>query len=107
MITANNLSKIFYDGAKEVRAVDGVSFTVPAGKLFTLLGPAAAARRRRSGALPAWKFPTGGEIAIGNKVVFAENLRLAVPPNKRNIGMVFQIYAIWPHMTVFETSPIR
>jgi iron(III) transport system ATP-binding protein len=102
VITANNLSKIFYDGAKEVRAVDGVSFTVPAGKLFTLLGPSGCGKTTTLRCIAGLEIPTGGEIAIGNKVVFAENLRLAVPPNKRNIGMVFQSYAIWPHMTVLQ-----
>ena len=102
MITANNLSKIFQDGAKEVRAVDEVSFTVPAGKLFTLLGPSGCGKTTTLRCIAGLEIPTGGEIAIGNKVVFAENLRLAVPPNKRNIGMVFQSYAIWPHMTVLQ-----
>ena len=102
MITANNLRKIFYDGAKEVRAIDGVSFSVPAGKLFTLLGPSGCGKTTTLRCIAGLETPTDGEIAIGNKVVFADNLGLVVPPNKRNIGMVFQSYAIWPHMTVLQ-----
>jgi iron(III) transport system ATP-binding protein len=102
VITANNLRKIFYDGAKEVRAIDGVSFTVPAGKLFTLLGPSGCGKTTTLRCIAGLETPTDGEITIGNKVVFADKLGLVVPPNKRNIGMVFQSYAIWPHMTVLQ-----
>jgi len=102
VITANNLSKIFYDRAKEVRAIDGVSFTVPAGKLFTLLGPSGCGKTTTLRCIAGLETPAGGEITIGNKVMFAEKSGVLVPPNKRNIGMVFQSYAIWPHMTVLQ-----
>ena len=102
MITANNLRKVFHDGAKEVQAVDGVSFTVPAGKLFTLLGPSGCGKTTTLRCIAGLETPSDGEITIGNKVVFAEKRGVVVPPNKRNIGMVFQSYAIWPHMTVLQ-----
>ena len=109
MITATNLTKVFHDGAKEVRAVDGVSFTVPAGKLFTLLGPSGCGKTTTLRCIAGLETPTGGEIAIGRRVVFGEKQGMSVPPNKRNIGMVFQSYAIWPHMTVFQNVyyPLR
>ena len=74
MITANNLRKIFHDGAKEVQAIDGVSFTVPAGKLFTLLGPSGCGKTTTLRCIAGLETPSDGEIAIGNKVVFAEKL---------------------------------
>src|SRR5207247_4633573 len=53
--------------------------------------------------------PEAGEIVIGDQAVFSSTRRVFVPPNKRAIGMVFQSYAIWPHMTVFDNVafPLR
>ncbi|HEY7554170.1 MAG TPA: ABC transporter ATP-binding protein [Candidatus Binatia bacterium] len=102
MINATNLSKVFFDGVKEVRAVDGVSFTVPAGKLFTLLGPSGCGKTTTLRCIAGLETPTSGEIAIEKSVVFDARRGISVPPNKRHIGMVFQSYAIWPHMTVFQ-----
>ena len=102
MINATDLSKVFLDGVKEVRAVDGVSFTVPAGKLFTLLGPSGCGKTTTLRCIAGLETPSSGEIAIGKSVVFDAKRGMSVPPNKRRIGMVFQSYAIWPHMTVFQ-----
>ena len=102
MINATDLSKVFLDGAKEVRAVDGVSFTVPAGKLFTLLGPSGCGKTTTLRCIAGLETPSSGEIAIGKSLVFDAKRGMSVPPNKRRIGMVFQSYAIWPHMTVFQ-----
>ena len=62
----------------------------------------AAARARRFAALPASSSIDEGEIAIGGTVVNSSRARLFVPPNRRDIGMVFQNYGIWPHMNVFD-----
>jgi len=109
VISATNLTKVFHDGAREVRAVDGVSFVVPSGKLFTLLGPSGCGKTTTLRCIAGLETPTGGEIRIGERVVFDEKQGMSVPPNKRNIGMVFQSYAIWPHMTVFQNVyyPLR
>jgi iron(III) transport system ATP-binding protein len=102
VINATNLRKVYLDRSKEVSAVDGVSFTVPAGKLFTLLGPSGCGKTTTLRCIAGLETPTTGEIAIGNSVVYDANRGISVPPNKRRIGMVFQSYAIWPHMTVFQ-----
>jgi iron(III) transport system ATP-binding protein len=102
MITATHLGKIFYDGEKAVKAIDDVSFTVPSGKLFTLLGPSGCGKTTTLRCIAGLETPSSGEIKIGDQVVFDGKRGTAVPPNKRNIGMVFQSYAIWPHMTVFQ-----
>jgi iron(III) transport system ATP-binding protein len=109
VISATHLTKTFHDGAREVTAVDGISFVVPFGKLFTLLGPSGCGKTTTLRCIAGLETPDGGEIAIGDKVVFAGKQRLSLPPNKRNIGMVFQSYAIWPHMTVFQNVyyPLR
>jgi len=102
MITATHLCKIFYDGEKAVKAIDDISFAVPSGKLFTLLGPSGCGKTTTLRCIAGLETPSSGEIKIGEQVVFDGKRGAAVPPNKRNIGMVFQSYAIWPHMTVFQ-----
>jgi iron(III) transport system ATP-binding protein len=90
-----------------VRAAQDVSFEVPAGKLFTLLGPSGCGKTTTLRSIAGLERPRAGEIRVGNDVVFAKDV--FVPPNRRGLGMVFQSYAIWPHMTVFENAafPLR
>jgi iron(III) transport system ATP-binding protein len=83
-------------------AVDGVSFSVPTGKLFTLLGPSGCGKSTTLRCIAGLERPEAGTIAIDGKVVFSSDKNCFVPPDKRGIGMVFQSYAIWPHMTVYE-----
>jgi iron(III) transport system ATP-binding protein len=99
MIKVTELVKDFEGG---VRAVDHVSFEVPAGAFVTLLGPSGCGKTTTLRAVAGLERPTAGEIQIGDRVVFSSARRTHVPPNRRRIGMVFQSYAIWPHMTVFD-----
>jgi iron(III) transport system ATP-binding protein len=79
-----------------VKAVDGVSFKVEDGKLFFLLGPSGCGKTTLLRLIAGFYKPDRGEIFLGDRLVND------VPPNKRNIGMVFQNYALWPHMTVYD-----
>jgi len=90
-----------------VHAAQDVSFEVPAGKLFTLLGPSGCGKTTTLRSIAGLERPRAGEIRVGNEVVFSSSV--FVPPNRRGLGMVFQSYAIWPHMTVFENAafPLR
>ncbi|MGH7930658.1 MAG: ABC transporter ATP-binding protein, partial [Candidatus Binatia bacterium] len=99
MIAVRNLTKEF-PGA--VRAVDDISFEVPAGGLLTLLGPSGCGKTTTLRSIAGLESPTGGEIRIGDQVVYSRQRNILLPVNRRNIGMVFQSYAIWPHMTVFD-----
>jgi iron(III) transport system ATP-binding protein len=81
-------------------AVDGVSFSVPAGEIVVLLGPSGCGKTTTLRCVAGLEHPTGGEIAIGGKVVSSPARGILVPPRARNLGMVFQSYAVWPHMTV-------
>lgn len=99
MIKVTNLRKEF---AGEVRAVDGVSFEVPSGSLITLLGPSGCGKTTTLRCIAGLEKPTGGEIAIGRQVVYSGERNVLIPANRRDIGMVFQSYAIWPHMTVYD-----
>jgi iron(III) transport system ATP-binding protein len=85
-----------------VAAVDNVSFEVETGKLLTLLGPSGCGKTTTLRSLAGLEEPDGGEIQIGSTVVFSATRGFSLPPNRRRVGMVFQSYAIWPHMTVFQ-----
>ena len=85
-----------------VRAAHEVSFEVPAGKLFTLLGPSGCGKTTTLRSIAGLERPRLGEIAVGDELIYSSQRNLFVPPNRRGLGMVFQSYAIWPHMTVFQ-----
>jgi iron(III) transport system ATP-binding protein len=84
-----------------VKAAQDVSFEVPAGKLFTLLGPSGCGKTTTLRSIAGLEKPTSGEIEVGGRTVYSSSRGIFVAPNKRNFGMVFQSYAIWPHMNVF------
>src|SRR5712691_8091643 len=90
-------------------AVDGVSFHVPAGEIVVLLGPSGCGKTTTLRCVAGLEHPTAGRISIGGRVVSAPAEGVMVPPRLRNIGMVFQSYAVWPHMTVKQNVayPLR
>jgi iron(III) transport system ATP-binding protein len=81
-------------------AVDGVSFDVPAGEIVVLLGPSGCGKTTTLRCVAGLEHPTGGRISIGGRVVSEPERGVLVSPRERDIGMVFQSYAVWPHMTV-------
>src|SRR6201999_1581437 len=81
-------------------AIDGVSFSIPAGEIVVLLGPSGCGKPTTLRCVAGLEHPTGGEIAIGARVVSSPARGILVPPRARDLGMVFQSYAVWPHMTV-------
>jgi len=92
-----------------IRAAHEVAFDVPQGKLFTLLGPSGCGKTTTLRSIAGLERPRLGEITIGGDLVYSAQKNLFVPPNARGLGMVFQSYAIWPHMTVYENAafPLR
>jgi putative spermidine/putrescine transport system ATP-binding protein len=86
-----------------VRAVDGVTLTVRAGEFLTLLGPSGSGKTTTLACVAGFAVPTEGEIVIQGQPVTFE------PPFKRNVGMVFQHYALFPHMSVSDNLafPLR
>ena len=100
------------DAALEVRnivkrfnrvvAVDGVSFDVSQGDVLTLLGPSGCGKTTTLRVVAGFERPDEGEVDIQGRTVVAPAKRINIPPEKRGLGMVFQSYAIWPHMTVAE-----
>ena len=85
-----------------VKAAQDVSFEVPDGELFTLLGPSGCGKTTTLRSIAGLERPRVGDIAVDGKVVFSSTNGVFVAPNRRNFGMVFQSYAIWPHMNVFK-----
>ena len=93
----------------EAAAVDSVSLSIRRGEIFTLLGPSGCGKTTTLRLVAGLERPDGGEITLRDRPVASAARRLFVAPNRRNLGMVFQSYAVWPHMTVFENVayPLR
>src|SRR5215216_151755 len=85
-----------------VLAVKGISFRVVAGEQLTLLGPSGCGKTTTLRAIAGLERPSSGAIRIGGAPVYASAEGINIPAEKRGLSMVFQSYAIWPHMTVFE-----
>jgi iron(III) transport system ATP-binding protein len=100
------VTSLFTEYASEhgavVKAAQDVSFEVPEGKLFTLLGPSGCGKTTTLRSIAGLERPTAGEIEVGGRTVYSSSKGVFIAPNKRNFGMVFQSYAIWPHMNVFK-----
>ena len=84
------------------RVVDRISFEVAKGEFVSLLGPSGCGKTTTLRCIAGLEEANGGEIAIAGEVVSAPERGAMVPPNARDVGMVFQSYAVWPHMTVAE-----
>jgi iron(III) transport system ATP-binding protein len=102
MVQIESLEKYFGEDKDRVHVLKGVSLDIPEGALYTFLGPSGCGKTTTLRCVAGLERPEGGKISIDGKPVFASGERVYVPTNKRPIGMVFQSYAIWPHMTVFE-----
>jgi iron(III) transport system ATP-binding protein len=96
------LTRDFFSEGKRIRALDRVDLTIPANRIFTLLGPSGCGKTTLLRCIVGLESPDAGEIAIGDEIVWSTEKGIFVPPEKRGLGMVFQTYAIWPHMNVFD-----
>jgi iron(III) transport system ATP-binding protein len=99
-ITISGLVKQFT--SSDEAAVNDISLEIPSGSFFTLLGPSGCGKSTTLRCLAGLERPDSGEIRFGDRVVFSDRERVNVPTYRRRIGMVFQSYAIWPHMTVLQ-----
>jgi iron(III) transport system ATP-binding protein len=103
MLEVRNLAKAYVaPGRKAVKAVDDVSFSVPKGQIFTLLGPSGCGKTTTLRSIAGLETPDSGEILVAGGPVYSSTKGIRVPANARGLGMMFQSYAVWPHMTVFE-----
>jgi iron(III) transport system ATP-binding protein len=95
-LSVRNLTKVFTAGGATVTAVDRVSFDVRGGEFFTMLGPSGCGKTTTLRVIAGLEHATSGEITVDGRDF------MTVPPQRRNIGMVFQSYALFPHLTIFE-----
>src|SRR5690348_6649030 len=94
-VVVENLHKRFGQQA----ALDGVSFSVTDGEFFTLLGPSGCGKSTTLMSIAGLERPDDGTIRVGD-VTFVDSSGRFTPPEERDLGVVFQSYALWPHMTV-------
>jgi iron(III) transport system ATP-binding protein len=104
-LSVSGLRKLYATNA----GVEGATFDLMPGTFFTLLGPSGCGKTTTLRCIAGLEEPDGGIIRVGSDVFFDAAAGISVPLNHRGIGMVFQSYAIWPHMTVFENVafPLR
>jgi iron(III) transport system ATP-binding protein len=90
-------------------AVAGVSFSINSAEIFTLLGPSGCGKTTTLRLVAGLEEPDDGEILLNGEAIAAPRRGIFIPPERRRLGMVFQSYAIWPHLTVFENVafPLR
>ena len=92
-----------------VEAIAGVDIHIPEGKIVTLLGPSGCGKTTTLRCLAGFENANEGKIWIGKQLIFDSRQNINLSPQKRDMGMVFQSYAVWPHMSVFENIafPLR
>src|SRR5512136_1886949 len=95
-IIINHLTKKFGN----VIAVNNISLTIEPGTFLTLLGPSGCGKTTLLRCVAGLEDPDEGEIYIGDKLIFSHSKGISLPPGKRELGLVFQNYALWPHMKV-------
>ena len=97
-IEIKDLTKIY----GKVRALDRVNLTIEAGEFLVLLGPSGCGKTTLLRSIAGLETPDEGRITIGDQTVFDAARGIVMPSGKRQVGMVFQSYALWPHMAVYE-----
>ena len=102
VIRVTGLAKRFRSAGGEVRALNGVDIEVARGQMLVLLGPSGCGKTTLLRCIGGLETPNEGRIHLGDRLVTAPAERINLPPEHRNLGMMFQSYGLWPHMTVFQ-----
>ncbi|QPZ38502.1 ABC transporter ATP-binding protein [Paramicrobacterium chengjingii] len=97
-ITLSNIQKNYGGGSPN--AVENLNLEIGDGEFMCLLGPSGCGKTTTLRMISGLEHPTGGKITIGNRVVDSVTDGVFVPPEKRELGLVFQSYALWPHLTI-------
>ena len=107
MLLVENLTKLY--AAEDSGGIRDVSFEVAAGEFYTLLGPSGCGKTTTLRSVAGLEEPSSGRVTLANRVIFDFEKGVFVPANQRKLGMVFQSYAVWPHMSVFDNTafPLR
>jgi len=101
-VEIEKLNKLFKTKEGGVQALRDVDLRVEPGEFCVLLGPSGSGKTTALRCIAGLETPDSGEIRLGERVVFSGKGKKPVPPENRELGMVFQSYAIWPHMTVYD-----
>src|SRR5438552_6905147 len=103
MLRVERLTKIFDNATDQIAGgIREASFALDPGTFFTLLGPSGCGKTTTLRCIAGLETPDDGAIAVNGRTLFDAQRRVNVPVEQRSVGMVFQSYAIWPHMTVAE-----
>src|SRR6185312_13615245 len=98
----SGLTKTFHTRLGEVTALDDVSLEVQDGEILVLLGPSGCGKTTLLRCIAGLERPDVGEISVHGTTVFSSRTGAWIPPERRQLSMVFQSYALWPHMSVFD-----
>jgi iron(III) transport system ATP-binding protein len=101
-VAVSGLTKIFRTRLGETTALDNVSIGVESGEILVLLGPSGCGKTTLLRCIAGLERPDSGEITVHGTTVFSSQTGAWVPPERRQLSMVFQSYALWPHMTVAD-----
>ncbi|MFA6264402.1 MAG: ABC transporter ATP-binding protein [Pseudolabrys sp.] len=110
MLRIQGLRREFKESGSTITGgVLGIDLTIEGGEFFTLLGPSGCGKTTTLRSIAGLEKPDAGRITLGERVLFDAAARVDVSMQERQIGMVFQSYAVWPHMTVYENAayPLR
>ena len=102
MISIHKLCKEFTITDGKVAALKSLDLEVVEGDFFVIVGASGSGKTTLLRCVAGLESPDGGEIRIAGRPVFSDNPPTWIPPQERNFGMVFQSYAVWPHLTVFQ-----
>jgi iron(III) transport system ATP-binding protein len=102
MISIRNLHLTYRSARAEFHALKGINLDLARGQFLTLLGPSGCGKTTLLRCVAGLETPDSGQIRIGDQTVFEGDTGIEVSASQRDLGMVFQSYAIWPHMSVFE-----
>lgn len=102
MISIRNLHLTYRSARNSYHALKGISLDLARGQFLALLGPSGCGKTTLLRCVAGLEVPDAGRIEIADQIVFDDTNGLFVPSAQRDLGMVFQSYAIWPHMSVFE-----
>jgi iron(III) transport system ATP-binding protein len=108
VLQVEGLTKV-YSGIGNGGGIRNISFQVAAGEFYTLLGPSGCGKTTTLRTVAGLEEPTAGRMTLEGRTIFDSGDGVFIPANQRRLGMVFQSYAVWPHMTVFENTafPLR